>query len=380
VAERLVLHIGAMKTGTTFLQSALAANRAVHEEAGFRFVADFGTQAQAVRRVLAAPGDPSRPSGWRALVEEARRYEGEAAVVSMEFLSFAKRHQIDAYLRSAEGLDVQVVMTVRDQQTAIPAQWQSYTRLFGTDSWASYLSRIDPARQGPGDEDSRACRTYRRAQQLVPILQRWSAHPAVSRTDIVVVPPSSAPRDRLWQLFAGAVGMPADLAVLTDDLFSNTSLGFASSEVLRCVNAHLQGHRMAVYRRGLRPLIRDALAPRRAEEGRPAVDRAGGAFARRGNEDLREHVLRAGHRVHGSLDDLTVSAPERDLPRRAPAPPRRQVREAAAALWDRCAEELGLAGSRRPRRLEDQIADIGRMVPLTPAWQRASRARGSGTP
>ena len=32
MAERLVLHIGAMKTGTTFLQSALAANRAVLEE------------------------------------------------------------------------------------------------------------------------------------------------------------------------------------------------------------------------------------------------------------------------------------------------------------------------------------------------------------
>jgi hypothetical protein len=378
VAERLVLHIGAMKTGTTFLQSALQANQAVHDAAGFRFLADFGTQARAVRRVLAAPGDRSRHGAWRALVEEARRFDGEAAIVSMEFLSFAKRHQLDAYLAAAEGLEVQVVATVRDQLATMPAQWQSYTRLFGTDGWPAYLARIDPARQRPGDEDGRAYRTYSRAQQLVPILDRWAGHPAVSRTDVVVVPPSSAPRRRLWQLFAGAVGMPGDLAVLTDDLYGNTSLGYASSEVLRRVNAHLQDHTMAVYRRGLRPLIRDALAPRRAEEGRPQVDRAGGAFACRANALLREHVTGAGHGVHGSLDDLTTTPP-RELPRRAPAPPRRQVLAAAAALWDRCAREVD-PGSRRPRRLDNQIADIGRMAPLTPAWQRALHGRrGAGS-
>jgi hypothetical protein len=375
VAERLVLHIGAMKTGTTFLQSALQTNQAVHDAAGYRFLADFGAQARAVRRVLAAPGDPTRHGDWRALLDEARRFDGEAAIVSMEFLSFAKPHQIDAYLRPADGLEVQVVMTVRDQLTAMPAQWQSFTRLFGTDSWPAYLSRIDPARQRPGDEDSRAAKTFRRAQDVVPILERWAAHPAVARTDVVVVPPSSAPRDRLWQLFAEACGLPADLAVLDDELYANTSLGYASSDVLRRVNAHLQGHPMAVYRRGLRPVVRDALAPRRAVEGRPQVDRPGGAFAGRTNGLLREHVLRAGHRVHGSLDAL-AAPPARDLPRRPPPPDRRQVREAAAALWDRCAQELDVAGSRRPRRLADQIADIGRMVPSTPAWQRALRARG----
>src|SRR3954464_2126141 len=78
VAERLVLHIGAMKTGTTFLQSALQANQAAHDAAGFRFLADFGAQARAVRRVLAAPTDPARHGDWCALLEEARRFDGEA--------------------------------------------------------------------------------------------------------------------------------------------------------------------------------------------------------------------------------------------------------------------------------------------------------------
>lgn len=378
MAERLILHIGAMKTGTSFLQSVLQSNQAAHDRAGYRFLSTFGTQSSGVRAVLTSPNTPERHGAWRALIEEARRFEGEAAIVSMEFLSFARRHQVDAFLRGTEGLDVQVVATVRDQFRALPGQWQSFTRNQGTDPWARYLRLVDPARQRPGEAESRAARAFRRAQDIPRILRRWSGHPGVSRTDVIVVPSSSAPRDQLWRLFTGAVGMPADRAERLDEVSHNASLGYASCRALRLLNTHLQDHPPRVYRTGMRPLVREALMPRRGLERRPTLDRGAAAFARTANGRIRAELADTADGVHGSLDDLPVPDVLPQLPRRAEGPDPKRVREAAAALWDRCAHELEVAASRRPRRLAPQLAEIAEMAPRTAAWRAASQLMSPG--
>ncbi|MFT4289452.1 hypothetical protein [Nocardioides sp.] len=370
MAERLVLHIGTMKTGTSFVQSVLMRSAAAHDAAGFHYVGDFQRQTQAVRRVLAAPKSPPKQADWRALVEEARAWPGSTAIVSMEFLSFARPHQIEAFLAPLDGLEVQVVATVRDQAAAIPAQWQSYCRLFGTDSWPAYLARIDPARQQPGDADTRAATAFNRAQDVVAILERWGG--VVGAIDVVTVPRPGAPRDELWKRFTAAIGMPWDLADL-EDHFPNVSLGFASADVLRRLNRHLQGHPAHIYRPGLRPLVRDAFFPRRDAEGRPALDQGGIAFAARRNQAIRDAM--AGHRVTGSVDDLPVPTPPPAAPEVAAGPPKKQVKGAADALWHRCAVEFDIV-KKPPMRLEKTLRQIADMLPRTHGWQEALEERG----
>ena len=370
MADRIVLHIGAMKTGTSYLQSLLVANAAAHADHGFLYVGrSFRTQMSAATQVLKWPNRPDRHVGWRALVDEARRFEGGTAVVSMEFLSFAREHQVDAYLAPLAGFEIDVVLTVRDQFTAIPAQWGSYARRLGDDSWRTYLRRIDPARRRKGDRGTRAARTYTRAQSLDLMVQRWGGHPSVRRLDVVTAPAAGSARDELWQRFARAVAMPADLATSAGSGYANPSQGYASSEVLRRLNRHLQDQPVKACTAALRPMILDALVPFREREGKPQLDRGGAALAREVNRRVRAAVLDGGHTVHGSLEALPVPDDLPRAPRKAAKPDPDLVRQAASALWERCASEPGVGSGTEPRTLDAVVADLARMLPLTPRWR-----------
>lgn len=374
MADRIVLHIGTMKTGTSFVQNVMVRNADAYERAGYLYVAkDFSAQARATRKVLAAPNHPERHGEWQALAQEARAFAGETAIISMEFLSFARPHQIAAYLAPFEGMEVRVIVSLRDQARVIPAQWQSYARLLGTDAWPTYLRRIDPQRQRGDDAQSHAARTFWRAQSVVPMIERWGDHPGVSRLDVVTVPAPPAPDHVLWERFCAAVGMPADLADLSA-YHGNTSLGYASCEVVRRLNPLLAGVPGHIYRPGLRPIVRDSLKPRKGIDGKPVLDAGAADFALRSNAAIREAV--AGLPLYGDLADLPVAGNLADAPRRAPAPDRGLVHDAAVAMWERCAAEPGVDAGSRPRRLSRILADIARMLPESEAWQEAVRTRG----
>src|SRR5689334_13159749 len=95
LSKRLVLHIGAMKTGTTFLQTTLERNSALLRDAGIDFTGNrFAYQTRAVSAVLKGRDEGGRRyRKWRRLVAAAREAEQDVSVVSMEFLSFADDEQ-----------------------------------------------------------------------------------------------------------------------------------------------------------------------------------------------------------------------------------------------------------------------------------------------
>jgi hypothetical protein len=99
----VVLHIGAMKTGTTFIQSVLARHPVQLAAAGVEFRADFRRQLHAVRRGLR--GEPAADLRlWRQLMAEARK--DRTSIVSMAFLSFARPEEVAAFLKPLRECDV----------------------------------------------------------------------------------------------------------------------------------------------------------------------------------------------------------------------------------------------------------------------------------
>lgn len=354
MADRVVLHIGTMKSGTSFLQSALMANRKPLRKAGYRFLGKtFGTQTRAVRDVLGRDGRKSGLAAWTELAEEARSFKGETGIVSMEFMSFARRGQVAAFMEPLAGLEVEVLITVRDQFRAIPAQWQTYTRNFGTDDWATYLQRIRS--DDPDDRTSRAVETFRRAQDVPTMVERWNSHAQVAQTVVVTVPDPAAPREELWERFCAAVGIPTEKMSL-EGLHSNPSVGYASCDLLRRMNVHLADVRPKDYRNGVRPLTREVLVPLRAEEGRPRLDREAAAFARSLNERIRATVHRHSLPMIGSLEELPLPEDLSEWPEEVPPVPEPEVRRAAEAAWQHLAQGLGVADSERPSDL-DQLAE-----------------------
>lgn len=372
MAKRVVLHIGTMKSGTSFVQSALMENPGPLEAAGARYLGEtFGRQAKAVRDVYQHPRRTERHQRWQALADEARAFPGDAALVSMEFLSFAQPKQLGVFLDPFRGLDVEVVLTVRDQFRAIPAQWQTFTRNYGTDDWGTYLRRIEAA--GWRGRGSRAAMTFHRAQDVVSILDRWSTRDDVRRVTVVTLPPPEAPREELWHRFCRATRVAAEEAVL-GGLRDNISLGYASCDLLRRLNAHLEDVRPRFYRKAMRPLAREVLAPLREQEGRPELDRQAAELARRRNQDIRDAVRRRGHELVGTLDDLPmpeeIEAPERVVP-----PSGDQVLRAAEAVRGYTANLLDgrAAGSgddveRRAARLDEEVLEVARLLREAHGW------------
>ena len=359
MADRVVLHIGSMKSGTSFIQSALMGNADVLRTSGYAYLGTkFGRQSRAVRQVLAHPRRPEQHPRWTDLAREAAEFEGHAGIISMEFLSFAKPGQVAALLKPFAGFEVQVVVTVRDQFRAIPAQWQTYARNLGQDEWETYLRAIDPLTAVRG---SRAHTTFHRAQDVAPLLTRWAKPAAVSRIDAVTVPPAGAPRDELWRRFCEVTGIPAEGTQL-DGLHDNASLGYASCDYLRRLNAHLAQVRPRRYRKLVRPLAGRVLAPLRDQEARPELDLAGARLARDRNLEMRAAFARLDCSVTGSLDDLPVPEDLSARPTDVAAPAPGQVHRAAVAAWDHLAGILQVDLASRPEDLDLLVQEGARML------------------
>ncbi len=367
MSDRIVLHIGAMKTGTTFLQTTLERNHRLLAAAGVDFTGNrFAYQTRAVSAALKGPKERGkRYARWRRLVRTAREAEQRTSVVSMEFLSFADEHQIRQLLRPLRGLRVEVVMTVRDQFLVAPAQWQTYCRNNGTADWGTYLRQIEPRLAGrPRRND--AYRTFHRAQDVDSTLRRWAEFGRVKKVHVVTVPGREAPRDELWNRFFSAVGVApptVDFGVAAP----NTSLGYGSCDLLRRLNKHLDGIPGQRYRKGMRQLAREVLSERRELESRPALDLRGAEYARGLNQQLRDSIAAGGFVLHGALDDLPVP-PSLDGYDPQPVPvPREETTAAALAAWHYLSDRAG-SGGRPPRSLDKLVREDALLLRRVHGW------------
>lgn len=241
-AKRVYLHIGAPKTGTTYLQDVLFRNRAALADQGL--LVPGGTAAAHYEaaldlRALAFGGyrDPRAEGAWAELVEQVMEWHGPTAVISHELLSGADD---DAMARAVASFDdttgdteVHVIYTARDLGRQVPAMWQESVKNGQELQFGTYLRRLSSRKRR-----GRAARIFWRQQHLVEVLQRWSAHVPDERLHVVLVPPPGRPNDVLWRRFASVLGVQTDGLDLAVER-TNVSLGLAEAELLRRVNVVL---------------------------------------------------------------------------------------------------------------------------------------------
>jgi hypothetical protein len=334
MADRVVLHIGTMKSGTTYLQGLLSGPLLQGDDAPAFFPGGtFGAQTKAVRGMLRPRHLRKPPAAWRRLAKQVRQRDG-VAIWSQEFLSFATRARAQEIIGSFDGAPVDVVLTVRDQHGALPAQWQSYVRHRGTDSWADYLARVSCSSGGKIDR-SKAVKGFRRAQNVPRILERWYGLDGLADLVVVVVPPSSAPADLLWERFCEAARI--DVAAPPPDAGdrANVSLGYASCDALRRVNPELEQLPRGAFI-SVRSALVDGLLALREDETRPRLNRVGAELARSLNAGIVAALDRSGIRLVGSRDELPTEDDGSDWPDEVVAPDAGQVRRALETAWTIC--------------------------------------------
>lgn len=312
MAERVLLHIGAPKSGTTYLQSILWGNRHVLREAGLlvpgKNPVDFNLAAAAVR--IRNPGDGRPARTWRRLVEECAAWPG-TAVLSAEWFCRTPDDLIPRMVGAFEPADVQIVYTARALVPLVTAAWQESLKTGHRESLPEFVASLDD------DERRWSWRNIDPSR----VLARWSQHVPPEQIHLVTVPISGADPLLLLRRFASVVGFDPD-ACDTTVAQANESLSVEAAELVRRVAprvddivgfSDLPWHER--YRWLRRFFAHGLMAPLPGH--RIALD-PGHAQAIAARADLAVATLRAaGHPVSGDLDDIAVAPVHPDAVRPA---------------------------------------------------------------
>jgi len=378
--RRAVVHIGAPKSGTTFLQHALWDLRDALADRGVRAVGaqqrEMFLAAVEVREAYGFWGYPEeRLEGtWERLAADAQRWHG-TSVLSHELLGAATRDQARRALAALEGLEVHVVLTARDLARQVTSEWQERVKNGSTKSFAQFERRL--LRQlRAGDLE----KGFWLNQDPVLALDRWAEELPPDRVHVVTAPAAGAAPTLLWERFAAAVGFDPDgLDPLAAGRSSNATLGVAQVAVLRRVNQALDGRiPQPQYARVVKSQFAEgvlaAQRSRRPQCPAPLVEELREVAAQH-NQVLRER----GYVVHGDLEELLPAVPEHDV-----VPPDQVDRRAERAAYARAVAALlgQRAEARRAAPVPDAVARaavpavgsaahrVGRLRSRVQAWAR----------
>ncbi|MGH3320954.1 MAG: hypothetical protein ACRDN9_12360 [Streptosporangiaceae bacterium] len=305
---RVYVHIGAPKTGTTFLQQVLWSNRRALARQGVTLpgkgYADHfrATQDLREKRQGATSRSPSWRGEWDALARQARRARTSAVVISCELLAAAGAEQARRAIASLEPAEVHVVYTARELTGLLTAAWQEQVKHRYTGGFDEWLAEVIEGPRGSG-----ARGWFWRVHDPVQVLRRWSAGVPPDRVHVVPVPPAGTAPDLLWQRFSSVLGVDpgrVDAAAARP----NTSLGLAETELLRRVNAALDPsvpfwHYAATVKDRL---AHDVLAARPDRE-RVSLPDDRYAWTREHAERVVAGLRAAGYDVVGDLGELLPS-------------------------------------------------------------------------
>lgn len=330
MSRTVYLHIGAPKTGTTYLQDRLTLNAArladhdVHFPTKSPLVSPGLFQFRAALDLLGQDwgGAPGHAEGsWDQLVKRVDKRSG-TVIISHEILAPARSHHVARAMNDlAAGADVHVVYTARDLARQLPAAWQESIKQGRTWRYQKFLKK------------SRRGRTwFSRAFDLPSVLGTWGAHVPPENIHLVTVPLDRR-GESLWDRFCRATRIESSWAP-EESTRANASLGVAETAVLRQLNQKLDRkvRREAAYD----GLIRQMLAEEELVQGKsPRIllppDQHEWVVER--GQQWVEWVEQAGIDVVGDVHDLvpTTATPD-DWADPDHVRPRQRLRVAMRAL------------------------------------------------
>lgn len=235
------MHVGAPKTGTTYLQDRLAVNAKslsahdVHIPTRAPLMSTGMFHFRAALDLMGQDwgGPPGHAEGsWDAMVRRVRRADG-TSIISHEILAPAAPEyvaRLKSDLAAGDQTEIHIVYSARDLARQAPAGWQESVKQGRRWKYGRYLSRVRNGRPW-----------FARAFDLPTVLSTWGNGLAPERVHVVTVPQQDAAEaepDLLWQRFCGAFGIEPGWAP-EDSERTNASLGSAEAQVLRALNERI---------------------------------------------------------------------------------------------------------------------------------------------
>ncbi|MGN6251430.1 MAG: hypothetical protein ACTHNS_06415 [Marmoricola sp.] len=320
MARRIFLHIGAPKSGTTYLQDRLSRSRDVLAEHGMLLPQlRSGDHFEAALDLIERPwsGELERARGqWDVLAEQVRREPGDV-IVSHEILAAARPEQVRRAVASFGDAELHVVLTARDLGRQLPAEWQEMVKHRNVAKFATFMRRVVQAPRTSPEM------WFWRVQSLPDVLTRWGTGLTPDRIHVVTVPPPGAPADALWERFLGVLGLDPALP-WAEAAVSNASLDVAQIAVVRRLNRRLR--RAGVSRDTYVPFVRELVVRdvfgSRPAGVRPALPRAYREFVEEVTTEWLDWLEGSGIDVAGDPEDLRTRWPDTEPEARDPDRPR----------------------------------------------------------
>lgn len=197
MAERAFVHIGTPKSGTTYLQTRLWANRAQLRSNGTllpgRKLFDHNRASIEVRS--SSHLDTESAPVWQRFLHRAATYSGDLLLTN-EWYVLATPEQRRAMISSLGSERTHVIVTARNLVRLVPAAWQETLKLGTGRDLRQFVAALD----GDGG------RWTWQALDPAAIVEAWGEHVPRSQIHIVTVPGDGADPGQLWERFAAAAG------------------------------------------------------------------------------------------------------------------------------------------------------------------------------
>ncbi len=354
MSRRVYLHVGAPKTGTTYLQDRLALNRASLASHGVHY--PIGLHASHFRPALDLidlpwAGEREDVHGeWDGLMARVRRHSGNV-IVSHEILAAAKTSQIKRAMEDLGVSEVHLVYSARDIARQVPAEWQEGLKHRRTRSFSRFLTQVQAERRHKPDM------WFWRVQSLPDVLSRWSRGLPPEQVHVVTVPQPGAPRLELWHRYCTALAIDPAWAP-EESARENNSIGTAEAAMLRQLNRQLKqrGLDPDQYGRLVRELMVHQTLAHRPTVQKATIPPAAYPWAQEVAEEWIEWVTGSGVNVVGDLEDLRPAPLPEGRWKNPDNPPRKQVLDAAIEAL----AAMTMETASRPDANEQISAKIGR--------------------
>lgn len=238
-SKRVYLHVGAPKTGTTFLQQVLAKNQSLLAEHAVLYPYEAQGESRSAMldfRKLGRGGSRKHAGAWERIAGRVRAWEGSTAIVSHELLGGADAASIEAGVAALQPADVHVVFSARDLARQLVSDWQEQVKHKHTVTLERFVDDLvalgidAPAPFGP---------MFWGLHDAAHVLDRWAGVVGPRNVHLVTVPQPGAPEDTLWRRFCAVTGLDPgayDTAVER----SNSSMGVAETELVRRLNTEVR--------------------------------------------------------------------------------------------------------------------------------------------
>jgi hypothetical protein len=248
--REVYLHVGPLKTGSTFLQDLLWQNRDDLERQGYHHPGTHPNEmwlaTNDVQGGAFVDYEMPQASGvWARVCQRALAHDGPS-VISHEVLGMSSEEHIDRIVRSLAPARLYVIVMARSLAAMLPSLWQESVKFAGHDgalSWPAFLASQRATRAPFTDS--------------VLIVERWLAHIPAERAHVVTVPVAGTDPAVLLSRFSDALGIetaswPVNAAV------RNASIDMVQAELIRRLN---QTSAASLDRRAQRLLLHDAVLP-----------------------------------------------------------------------------------------------------------------------